>query len=381
LFHLFLSSLSILFLYMIVLDVGGSRRVAFFSSLTLVFFPRFIAHAQNNPKDLPALFVFVVTIYMIIRVSRQGGWILCAATGCMLGLALTTTPLAVFIPLTVITWLLITGRQSISERGREYLIVLPAGKDYSGYQSIPSYQLYRDERAVSDYIFRYDCEIANTDYQLGRLFEYLEKERWFKNTLIILTADHGEALGEDDFYFSHGHSVGIDQVHVPLIISGGNLPRDKKIDLPTSNMSIFKTVLDFMRIDIPPGKQGRSLLSSDRVHDRKPVFVESLNQTGIFHGNMFYRKDRHSADDKEFWSKGNPNIAGGVWVPLAVNEVKSLDANSSEIKSDDVEHLKKELFLFEDEAAKARGAVDNFRNNVQLTPGQIKQLQSLGYVK
>jgi len=35
-------------------------------------------------------------------------------------------------------------------------------------------------------------------------------------TLVVLTADHGEGLGEDGYWFAHGHSAGLDQVRVPL---------------------------------------------------------------------------------------------------------------------------------------------------------------------
>jgi len=124
LFHLFLSSLSIYFLYLLVLNLSNSVRVAFFASLTMALFPKFLAHAQNNPKDLPALFVFVITLYMIINVLLKGGVLRSVAAGCMLGLAFTTTTLAVFIPLIALTWLLISMRGSFAERKKEYLIIL-----------------------------------------------------------------------------------------------------------------------------------------------------------------------------------------------------------------------------------------------------------------
>jgi arylsulfatase len=269
-----------------------------------------------------------------------------------------------------------TEKESISKG-----LSLPAGRDHSGYKSIPKYQIFGTERRISDYVYRYDCEIANTDYQLGRLFAYLKKEKWFRNTLIILTADHGEALGEDDFYFAHGHSVGADQVHVPLIIAGRGIPRGMKIDSHVSNISIFKTVLDYMGMDVPSGKHGNSLLSFDPEQDNEPVFVESINQVGVFYNNIFFRKDRIPKDNKDFWLRGNPNSSGGIWVPLPEDEVRSLVSSGKEINFDDVKYLKKELAFFEEEAAKARVIVESLRRNVTLTPGQIKQLQSLGYLK
>jgi hypothetical protein len=124
LFHLFLSSLSIYFLYLLVLNVSNSVRVAFFTALTLALFPKFLAHAQNNPKDLTALFVFVVTIYMIVNVVLKGGVLRSIGAGCMLGLALTTTTLSVFIPFIVLAWLLFSMRGALVERMKEYFILL-----------------------------------------------------------------------------------------------------------------------------------------------------------------------------------------------------------------------------------------------------------------
>ena len=123
LFHLVLSAAALFVLYLLVTAVGGSRRAAFFASLTLALFPRFIAHAQNNPKDLPALFVFVITVYALVRVLRRGGLISSAVAGGLLALALTTTPLSVFIPVIFFAWLLIGERGILLQRKKEFLAV------------------------------------------------------------------------------------------------------------------------------------------------------------------------------------------------------------------------------------------------------------------
>lgn len=62
---------------------------------------------------------------------------------------------------------------------------------------------------------QYDEEIAYVDQQLGRLIEaYGERE-----VIFIVTADHGEEFGERGSW-GHGHTLGPEQLHVPLIISG-----------------------------------------------------------------------------------------------------------------------------------------------------------------
>ncbi len=63
----------------------------------------------------------------------------------------------------------------------------------------------------------YDGEISYTDNLIGRIHEYLEKNNLLDTTLVVLTADHGESLGEHN-ESGHGFFIYDATVHVPLII-------------------------------------------------------------------------------------------------------------------------------------------------------------------
>jgi arylsulfatase A-like enzyme len=72
-----------------------------------------------------------------------------------------------------------------------------------------------------DYVNRYDGEIRYLDDQLVRLFDYLKKEELYRDSLIVLTADHGEFMGEVDNgvrYFTHGGTLHESELRVPLIV-------------------------------------------------------------------------------------------------------------------------------------------------------------------
>ena len=69
----------------------------------------------------------------------------------------------------------------------------------------------------------YDGEIAYTDRELGRLFEWMKKKGIWENTIVVLTADHGEELGEHRNVFEHGSTVYQAVAHVPLIIKAPGL--------------------------------------------------------------------------------------------------------------------------------------------------------------
>lgn len=71
----------------------------------------------------------------------------------------------------------------------------------------------RDIKLVND---AYDDCIASLDEQLGRLFDDLEKRGRLDNTLVIVTADHGEHFGEHELY-GHASSLYDQEIHVPLL--------------------------------------------------------------------------------------------------------------------------------------------------------------------
>jgi arylsulfatase A-like enzyme len=89
----------------------------------------------------------------------------------------------------------------------------------------------------------YDQVVAAQDYQIGVLFEELEARGLLQNTLIIVTADHGEEFGEWGF-LSHGNSLNPAALWVPLLLV---LPGDRgagtRIREPVSLLDLSATIL------------------------------------------------------------------------------------------------------------------------------------------
>ncbi len=125
----------------------------------------------------------------------------------------------------------------------------------------------------------YDGEIAYADHELGRVIRYLEKSGLRDNTLIILTSDHGEGLGQ------HGEQTHMiflynTTTHVPLIFSlPGVLPAGRDTDRVASLMDVAPTVLELLDIKPPGSMQGRSLVellfSDPPERKEKPVLMET----------------------------------------------------------------------------------------------------------
>jgi arylsulfatase A-like enzyme/Tfp pilus assembly protein PilF len=104
----------------------------------------------------------------------------------------------------------------------------------------------------------YDGEIAYTDEVIGKLLSRLRELDQWQKTIVILTADHGESLGEHGEP-THGVFLYDSTIKVPLLIRLPNGPRKSIADL-VRHVDIAPTILDLVGIDTPSYMQGKSLL-------------------------------------------------------------------------------------------------------------------------
>lgn len=108
----------------------------------------------------------------------------------------------------------------------------------------------------------YDGEVAFSDEQVGRLVDEIERLGLSKNTIMVITSDHGEILYEHEYYFGHDIALYEECLWIPLIMVGpGPLSRPKRISDPVEAIDIMPTLLDLLKIDKPPQIEGRSLLT------------------------------------------------------------------------------------------------------------------------
>ncbi len=112
-----------------------------------------------------------------------------------------------------------------------------ARKDYSREHHLPADEL----RGLTD---AYDGSLAYLDRQLGILLEQLRAQGVLENTIIVVTSDHGELLGEHGLLF-HGNSLYAPLLHVPLLVlSPGRVPAAARVAEPVSLRDLAATLLD-----------------------------------------------------------------------------------------------------------------------------------------
>lgn len=122
----------------------------------------------------------------------------------------------------------------------------------------------------------YSGEVAYVDYEIGRLFDNIGNDEMLSNTLIVLTADHGESLGEHG-ESTHSYFAYNSTLWIPLIMTGPGL-NPRSIDRYVCHADIFPTVCDFLGIEKPSFLQGISLLPliKGKSEEKRAIYFESL---------------------------------------------------------------------------------------------------------
>ena len=130
----------------------------------------------------------------------------------------------------------------------------------------------------------YDGQVAAMDEALGQLIAQLKARGRYDNALIIVTADHGELLGEHGFVGHMGRMLYEPLLHVPMVVKypGAEHPRGH-VDTPVQTLDVTPTVLAEAGAPIPPAVQGQRLREVSRPslaeEDINPFLVSDYGET------------------------------------------------------------------------------------------------------
>jgi arylsulfatase A-like enzyme len=154
--------------------------------------------------------------------------------------------------------------------GKHLPISTDARRPYTSDETIPFYAAQAGVDSVDYYVSLYDAGIRSTDEQVGLLLEAVKEHdrRYNTDTLVIISADHAEYLGEHHIYFAHGHNLFDAVIKVPLVISGPGIPQGKVIREQAGLIDIMPTVLDFLKVPCREKLSGVSLLGAIRGNSR-----------------------------------------------------------------------------------------------------------------
>ena len=132
----------------------------------------------------------------------------------------------------------------------------------------------------------YDLEIAWMDAQLGRLFQWLEESEQLDNTIVVLTADHGQGLsrGEKLHSWSRHRLIYQWSIHVPLIVAGPMVPSPASINAIVRTTDIAPTLLELLDLAPEEPMDGSSLTSLMGGAEEAPriAYADALNTRDSF---------------------------------------------------------------------------------------------------
>lgn len=101
--------------------------------------------------------------------------------------------------------------------------------------------------------------ISHVDEQLGRLFDWLDASSLRDDTVVIVTSDHGEQLGDQGFFSKAGFFEA--SFHIPgIVVSPQQLPAGEVVDEFSHNVDVFPTLCDLIGLDVPAQCDGHSLV-------------------------------------------------------------------------------------------------------------------------
>lgn len=135
------------------------------------------------------------------------------------------------------------------------------------------------------YLAQYDREVLYFDDELGRLRRQLEEMGLLDNTVIVLTADHGESFDEHRYYLEHGKLSYQPTVHVPLVFHDPAGRGGRLVTAPVGLVDVSSSLLDYAGVPIPETFEGQTLVPVARGEPGAAlpanVFVESGYVPGL----------------------------------------------------------------------------------------------------
>jgi len=232
----------------------------------------------------------------------------------------------------------------------------------------------------------YAADIRNTDDHIAELVNGLRialGDDW----LIVFTADHGESLGENGYFFDHGDYVSGAELHVPLAFAfpaTDPLHGSRTVADWVSLIDVMPTLAELLDLPLPPGSRldGRSLvplLRGDSLPPR-PVFAECGDSffPDLVHGRVHFDIDGRFrtvifGTKKLIWTPGQEPDHAYQLYDLASDPSETADLYRSEAADADVVRLRSLL----DEWYR-RGRPGNPKQ--PLSAADHERLRALGYV-
>jgi len=256
----------------------------------------------------------------------------------------------------------------------------PSSSNYGLGPIIPRYQILRLPPQAALYRERYRDEVVFVDAQIERFLDELRK-RGHGSALVIFTADHGEGLGEADYFFQHGWLVNDPSLRVPMIWSRpGRVAQNHRVAATTSLVDVLPTLLAGLGLDAPPldgADLSASLLghtASDREVFGLSAYPNEVSTAVRGAWKLVHTPPPPSPLPDDHWHDDYPTQESWVLHDLGRDPLETRDASAEAPQI--FAELRDRLRAWE----RANGLPSGFRGRPQVDPGTAEGLRALGYL-
>lgn len=181
----------------------------------------------------------------------------------------------------------------------------------SGYSYVPGWgkidELWEPPSESEVTVDLYDGEIKYVDYLIGELIKALNDMEILNETVILITSDHGEQLGQHGEY---GHSKVIEAcTFIPLIIWGLNkVPQGKVVKGYAQQVDILPTILNIFRVKKFPVLDGKSLIPfiKEGRLEREEIFIEDHEYRALIQEKWKYIRNYFTREEELYNLEDDP---------------------------------------------------------------------------
>ena len=250
---------------------------------------------------------------------------------------------------------------------------LPVVKTLHG--GIPHQWAVAGRDRLGYYVAQYDGEVAAVDEQVGRVLDALSASAVKDRTIVVLTSDHGESLGEHDYYFDHGENLFDPSLRIPLLVVAPGAPRGRRTSTLASTLDLVPTILDAVKVSFPPDLAGHSLLPA--VTGREPRS----------RARLYGQNDRNlvATWDERFKLVATPRGDGWRFSLYDRETDRGETRDVGPRLSEDLRSQRREMEIFLEQSdrewARIRDTLARTSGEERLSPEACERLKALGYVQ
>ena len=168
---------------------------------------------------------------------------------------------------------------------------LPQLGDRFGYYGVPSYQVVEGAEYPSDYEALYADEIRYADDSIAAVLAAVDAHASGRESVVLLTADHGEAMGEGGYYYVHSHTTTPDIAHVPFVLRAPGIPAQRRSE-GVGHIDVLPTLLELA--GLPPAEGARGIALGSYLRNRRTLPERTLicdmgTELAAYRGDRFVR--------------------------------------------------------------------------------------------